>query len=252
MGKICSRPEEKPENPEPELRIKKEYKTRTIEILFGDITRIQADGIVSSGNYELSNNSGLALSISHRGGVEIHKECQQILEKNGGQVQIGDAYITTGGQLKAKHVIHVICPMYTGGQHREAELLGNGINNALVKADEFGLVSIAIPSVATGLFGFPKEICADIIVKKTIEYIDNNPNSVVKNIKLINHDNPTCVAFEKALEKFMPPPLEGETAQNQPAQPQSNGPTQENQSKPANQGSQEVPAEMTKSKYPDL
>lgn len=258
MGKICSTPKENPENGEPDLRFKKDYKNKTIEILMGDITTIQADALVSSGNYELSNNSGLALSISHRGGIEIHNECIKILEKNNGQVQIGQAYITGAGQLKAKHVIHVICPMYTGGQHRESELLGDGITHALEKADEFGLTSVAIPSIATGLFGFPKEICADVIVSKTVEYINTHEQTVLKTIKFINHDNQTTSVFMAALEKVLPPPVEGGDATQKPASNSRAGSRKgstANQTPSTTNGAQannEVPAEMSKSKYPDL
>jgi O-acetyl-ADP-ribose deacetylase (regulator of RNase III) len=257
MGKVCSRPQETPENVEPELRLKKEYKNKALEIYFGDITTIQADVILSAANYELSNNSGLALSISHRGGVEIHKECEEILKRNKGEVKIGEAYITGAGQLKAKHVIHVICPMYTGGQHRESELLADGITNALQKADEFGLTSVAIPSLATGLFGFPKEVCTEVIVNKTIEYINTHEQSVIKTIKFVNHDNPTTLIFVSTLENVLSPQVGGVENTQQPVVPQSNG-TASNEERTANSNpnpgnaNQEVPAEMTKSKYPDL
>lgn len=136
-----------------------------IEIVEGDITLLDRDAIVNAANDQLILGGGVAGAIRQRGGPAIQKECDAI-----GGTFVGGAVMTTGGNLKARHVIHAVGPRM--GEGNEDEKLKNATLNSLKLADDNGLTSIAFPAVSTGIFGFPLERCAEIMLKTTMEYLE--------------------------------------------------------------------------------
>ena len=135
-----------------------------LELLEGDITEMETDAVVNAANAQLVLGGGVAGAIRRKGGPKIQAECDKI-----GGTFVGGAVITTGGNLKAKHVIHAVGPRM--GEGDEDRKLKNATLNSLKLADENHLQSISFPAISTGIFGFPIERCAEIMLKATIEYL---------------------------------------------------------------------------------
>jgi O-acetyl-ADP-ribose deacetylase (regulator of RNase III) len=137
---------------------------RTLELVQGDITDMDTDAIVNAANAQLVLGGGVAGAIRRKGGPQIQEECDRI-----GGTFVGGAVITTGGKLKARHVIHAVGPRM--GEGAEDEKLRNATLNSLKLADEHRLKSIAFPAVSTGIFGFPIQRCAEIMLTAAVEYL---------------------------------------------------------------------------------
>lgn len=135
-----------------------------IQLIKGDITELDVDAIVNAANSALKMGGGVAGAILRRGGRIIQDECDRI-----GHCPVGWAVITTGGRLKARHVIHAVGPRL--GEGNEDEKLRNATLNSLKVADKNRLRSIAFPAISTGIFGFPKERCAEIMLTTVKSYI---------------------------------------------------------------------------------
>ena len=137
---------------------------RTLELVEGDITEMDTDAIVNAANAQLVLGGGVAGAIRRKGGPQIQAECDKI-----GGTFVGGAVITTGGRLKARHIIHAVGPRL--GEGNEDEKLRNATLNSLKLADEHGLKSVAFPAISTGIFGFPFQRCAEIMLTATVEYL---------------------------------------------------------------------------------
>jgi O-acetyl-ADP-ribose deacetylase (regulator of RNase III) len=135
-----------------------------LELVDGDITEMDTDAIVNTANSMLILGGGVAGAIRRKGGSAIQQECNKI-----GGTFVGGAAITTGGNLKAKYVIHAVGPRM--GEGDEDAKLGNATLNSLKLADEHKLKSISFPAISAGIFGFPIEKCAEIMLKTTIDYL---------------------------------------------------------------------------------
>jgi O-acetyl-ADP-ribose deacetylase (regulator of RNase III) len=135
-----------------------------IELVDGDLTEQTTDAIVNAANAGLILGGGVAGAIRTKGGPRIQEECNKI-----GGTFVGGAVITTGGNLKAKHVIHAVGPRM--GEGDEDKKLKNATLNSLKLADEKKLKSIAFPAISAGIFGFPIERCATIMISTTIDYL---------------------------------------------------------------------------------
>lgn len=138
--------------------------TSILELVEGDITEMQTDAIVNAANARLILGGGVAGAIRTKGGPKIQEECDKI-----GGTFVGGAVKTTGGDLKAKYVIHAVGPR--AGEGSEEEKLKNATLNSLKLADEEDIKSIAFPAISTGVFGFPVQRCAEIMLQTTIEYL---------------------------------------------------------------------------------
>ncbi len=138
--------------------------TAVLELLDGDITELDTDAIVNAANAQLVLGGGVAGAIRRKGGPKIQAECDKI-----GGTFVGGAVITTGGKLKARHVIHAVGPRM--GEGDEDRKLRDATLNSLKLADENHLKSIAFPAISAGIFGFPIERCAAIMLGTTIEYL---------------------------------------------------------------------------------
>jgi O-acetyl-ADP-ribose deacetylase len=137
---------------------------RALELVEGDITEMDTDAIVNAANTRLVLGGGVAGAIRRKGGPAIQAECDRI-----GGTFVGGAVLTTGGTLKARHVIHAVGPRMGDGD--EDEKLRNATLNSLKLADERGLASLAFPAISTGIFGFPIDRCAEIMLRTTIDYL---------------------------------------------------------------------------------
>ena len=141
-----------------------------IELIKGDITRINADAIVNAANSSLMGGGGVDGAIHRAGGPTILEECRKIVAKQGG-CKTGEAVITTGGNLPAKFVIHTVGPVWNGGRKNEPALLVNCYQNSLKLAVEYKLSSIAFPNISTGIYGYPKKEAAEIAINTVTDFL---------------------------------------------------------------------------------
>ena len=139
-------------------------KNSSIKIVQGDITALETDVIVNAANAQLILGGGVAGAIRRKGGPKIQEECNEI-----GGTFVGNAVITTGGNLKAKYVIHAVGPrMGEGDEHSK---LSNAVLNSLKLMDEHRLKTIAFPAISTGIFGYPIDRCAKIMIFTAKKYL---------------------------------------------------------------------------------
>jgi O-acetyl-ADP-ribose deacetylase (regulator of RNase III) len=136
----------------------------------GDITRQETEAIVNAANSRLAGGGGVDGAIHSAGGPSIMEECRRI-----GSCPTGQAVITTGGNLRAKYVIHTVGPIYQGGTKGEARLLASAYRESLKLAQEKGIRSLAFPSLSTGAYGYPLGEAARIAVETVIRYLQKNP-----------------------------------------------------------------------------
>jgi len=135
----------------------------TIELMQGDITDLAVDAIVNAANSDLILGSGVAGAIARKGGPEIQAECLKI-----GHCEVGSAVITGSGRLPAAHVIHAVGPRM--GEGNESGKLANATRTSLLLAERNQLVDIAFPAISTGVFGYPLESCAKIMLRVMIDF----------------------------------------------------------------------------------
>jgi O-acetyl-ADP-ribose deacetylase (regulator of RNase III) len=142
---------------------------KKIELAQGDITKQKVDAIVNATNSTLLGGGGVDGAIHRAAGPELLEECRRL-----GGCPTGDARITRGYRLLAKHVIHTVGPVWRGRTEREDELLRNCYLNSLRLAEQNGLRSIAFPSISTGAYGFPVERASRIAVEGVREYLSKS------------------------------------------------------------------------------
>ncbi|MBY8984204.1 MAG: macro domain-containing protein [Candidatus Lokiarchaeota archaeon] len=166
-------------------------KNSKIRLVQGDITELSTDVIVNAANSQLILGGGVAGAIKKKGGPTIQEECHKI----GGTI-VGGAVITTGGNLKAKHVIHAVGPRM--GEGNEDDKLRNATLNSLKILDEHKLKSIAFPAISTGIFGYPIERCSKIMITTVKEYL--NSNTQINEVIFCLYTNSDFEVFDKELK----------------------------------------------------
>jgi O-acetyl-ADP-ribose deacetylase (regulator of RNase III) len=164
-----------------------------LELAEGDITDLDTDAIVNAADIALQLGGGVAGAIRRKGGPRIQEECNKL-----GGTYVGGAVMTTGGNLKAKYVIHAVGPRY--GEEHEDEKLKNATLNSLILADKNNLKTIAFPAISTGIFGFPKDRCAMIMLSTTIAYLEG-PTRLERVVYCLYSQN-TFEIFQKALQSL--------------------------------------------------
>jgi O-acetyl-ADP-ribose deacetylase len=137
-----------------------------IELVQGDITKLKVDAIVNAANESLLGGGGVDGAIHRAAGAELLRECRKL-----GGCPTGDAKITKGYKLPAKHVIHTVGPVWHGGGHGEDELLANCYRNSFALAEKHGLATIAFPSISTGVYRFPMDRAVRIALKEIMAFL---------------------------------------------------------------------------------
>lgn len=145
-----------------------------IEVIQGDITRLQVDAIVNAANTSLLGGGGVDGAIHRAAGPELLAECRTL-----GGCETGDAKITGGYNLPARHVIHTVGPVWHGGDRGEEELLANCYRNSLRLAAENGVKTVAFPSISTGAYRFPIERACSIALREVGSFLEGH-NKVEK------------------------------------------------------------------------
>jgi len=164
-----------------------------ISVVQGDITEQETEAIVNAANNHLWMGGGVAGAIKRKGGGMVEKEAV-----SRGPVEVGKAVITTGGDLKAKYVIHAVGM----GQDLKTDQtkIKNSTYNSLKLAEEKGLSSIAFPAIGTGVGGFSSQKCANIMLKEAVDFLQSAKN--LKNIVFVLYDTGTFKAFKGELENM--------------------------------------------------
>lgn len=140
------------------------------EIVKGDITKVEVDAIVNAANTSLLGGGGVDGAIHRAGGKSILEDCQKIRLKQGG-CKVGQAVITTAGNLPAKFVIHTVGPVWNNGKSNEEELLASAYFNSLKLALDNQVQSISFPNISTGIYKFPKQKAAKIAIKTVSNFL---------------------------------------------------------------------------------
>jgi O-acetyl-ADP-ribose deacetylase len=160
----------------------------------GDITQQETEAIVNAANSRLAGGGGVDGAIHRAGGPAIMEESRRI-----GGCPTGQAVITTGGNLKAKYVIHTVGPIYHGGTRGEAELLASAYRESLKLAQKKGIRSVAFPSLSTGAYGYPLEEAAHIAVKTVADQI--RKNQVFNRVGFVLFGNQAYQVYFQMAEK---------------------------------------------------
>ncbi len=164
-----------------------------------DITQETTDAIVNAANSTLLGGGGVDGAIHRAGGPTILEECRAIVNKIG-RLAAGNAVITTGGKLAAKHVIHTVGPVFRDGNHRENEVLASCHYESVRVADEHALSSMSIPAISTGAYGYPEHEAAPVAISSTAEALAMAKH--VTHCRFVLFDVAAVRAFERAAQKL--------------------------------------------------
>ena len=172
----------------------------TLRLLTGDIAEQETDAVVTAAHWRLNKGTGTDGTIHTKGGPRIYEECLRI-----GGCPIGDAVITTGGNLKARHVIHAVGPVWRGGDEHEPELLASAYQRSLEVAVQQGLRSISVPSISTGAFAYPLRLAAPIALMTIIEFLEREQHSLdeVRVVLYSREDDRAYPIFAEALQRLV-------------------------------------------------
>ncbi len=171
----------------------------TLSLKLGDITQQDTDAIVNAANSSLMGGGGVDGAIHRAGGPAILEECRQIVARQG-RLPAGKAVITTGGNLKARFVIHTVGPVWHGGKNNEPELLAGAYRESLALAAENNLKSISFPSISTGAYGYPVDEAAGIALKTAASYLRQNPRTI-KEVVFVLFNQAAFDSYKSALTR---------------------------------------------------
>ena len=167
-----------------------------IKLIQGDITKTEVDVIVNAANTSLLGGGGVDGAIHKAGGKTILEECIAIRNKQGG-CAVGEAVITTAGNLPASFVIHTVGPVWNGDKEEKKKLLANCYTNSLQLAEDNNLRTIAFPNISTGIYHFPKDKASKI----AIETIQSFSFQFIEEVKFVCFDEENYNLYKEILEK---------------------------------------------------
>ena len=175
--------------------VEKKIGKTILRLVSADLTERDVDAIVNAANSRLQHGGGVAGAIVRKGGRAIQEESDKI-----GHVPVGGAAITTGGTLKARYVIHAVGPRM--GEGDEDNKLKSAINSVLNLASEERLKSISVPAISAGIFGFPKDRCAKILVGETGTFLKSKSGNPLELIEFCIFDQEAFGFFQKEMEQI--------------------------------------------------
>ena len=164
-----------------------------IRLLSADLTERDVDAIVNAANSRLQHGGGVAGAIARKGGPVIQEESDAI-----GFVPVGGAAMTSAGRLTARHVIHAVGPMM--GEGDEDDKLKRAVTSVLKLASEKRLQSISVPAISAGIFGFPKDRCAKILVGETAAFLKGAAGTSLRLVEFCITDREAFDRFRKEIE----------------------------------------------------
>jgi O-acetyl-ADP-ribose deacetylase (regulator of RNase III) len=167
-----------------------------IELINGDITKMQVDAIVNAANTSLLGGGGVDGAIHRAGGRAILEGCIKIRERQGG-CQVGEAVVTTAGNMPAKYVIHTVGPVWSKSKSGAEELLAHAYYNSLKIAIENGVKTIAFPNISTGIYHFPKDKAAEIAIQTVRDFLSEH--SQIEKVIFVCFDEENYAIYKKLL-----------------------------------------------------
>jgi O-acetyl-ADP-ribose deacetylase (regulator of RNase III) len=171
-----------------------------LTLIQGDITRQATDAIVNAANSSLMGGGGVDGAIHRAGGPVILEECKKIAARQG-RLPTGKAVITTGGDLKARHVIHTVGPIWHGGDRGEADLLASAYKESLTLAVTSGLKTVSFPSISTGAYGYPVDSAAEVALQTVVKFLEKK--TPLQEVVFVLFDNRTCEVYIEELERLL-------------------------------------------------
>jgi len=175
-------------------------KTR-LSLIRGDITKQETDAIVNAANSSLMGGGGVDGAIHRAGGPAILEECKKIRSERG-TLPTGQAVITTGGNLKARHVIHTVGPIWHGGKSGEPGLLASAYRESLKLAVENRLSSVSFPSISTGAYGYPVDMAAKVALEAVISFLKEDAS--LAEVVFVLFDANTYETYARTFKGLMP------------------------------------------------
>jgi O-acetyl-ADP-ribose deacetylase (regulator of RNase III) len=172
----------------------------TLRLVKGDIADQDTDAVVTAAHWRLNKGTGTDGTIHTKGGPRIYEECRRI-----GGCPVGDAVITTGGDLRARYGIHAVGPVWRGGDEHEPELLASAYRRSLEVASQQGLCSISFPSISTGAFVYPLRLAAPIALETIIDFLERERHSLdeVRMVLYSREDDRAYPIFAEALQRLV-------------------------------------------------
>ena len=174
---------------------------QTLRLLHGDLTQEKVDAIVNAANARLVHGSGVAGAIVRRGGPDIQRESDAWVQQHG-PVSHERPAITNAGRLPCRHVIHAVGPVWGDGD--EDNKLRAAVTGSLNLAGEHGLASLAIPAISTGIFGFPKDRGARVILDAVVDFFIEYPEASPHEVHITLIDEPTVRIFANEFRRRWP------------------------------------------------
>lgn len=179
-------------------------KTR-LSLISGDITDQNTDAVVNAANSELEKGAGVNGAIHAKGGPCIYEECRQF-----GGCAVGDAVLTSGGNLKARYVIHAVGPVWRGGDEDEPELLAGAYRRSLEIAARHHMRSISFPAISTGIYAYPLRLAAPIALNAIMEFLARGQHELEEvRLVLYTGDDVAYTVFVAALEQIVSKKMAG-------------------------------------------
>ena len=171
---------------------------KKVEHMIGDITLLEVDAIVNAANNSLMGGGGVDGAIHRVGGPQILEQCMAIRKRQGG-CPTGEAVITTGGNLKAKFVIHTVGPVWSGNNENEELLLASAYRNSLALAAANLVKSIAFPNISTGVYRFPKKRAAEIAIQEVNFFLSKD--DILERVIFCCFDNENFNIYDQLLKE---------------------------------------------------
>jgi O-acetyl-ADP-ribose deacetylase (regulator of RNase III) len=169
-----------------------------LRLLQGDITLEQVDAIVNAANSGLMGGGGVDGDIHRAGGPAILKECKRIVRERD-RLPAGQAVLTTGGLLPARHVVHTVGPVWHGGRSGEAETLASAYRESLSVAVREGLRTVSFPSISTGAYGYPLDLAARVALRAVLSFLESG--APLEEVRFVLFDRRTYEAYTDALDE---------------------------------------------------
>ena len=164
-----------------------------MQLIKGDITKLDLDCIVNAANEKLIAGSGVCGAIHRAAGKELAIECKRI-----GHCGVGEARVTKGYNLKARHVIHTVGPIWHGGKHGENQYLFNCYKKSLLLSTHHGIETIAFPNMSTGIYGYPKELAAETAIAAVKQH--QRSGRKLKEVTFCCYDKENYEIYNKLLK----------------------------------------------------
>ena len=182
----------------------KKINNTTIILLQGDITREETDAIVNAANSSLMGGGGVDGAIHRAAGPTVLEECRQIKTMEG-PCAPGNAVITSGGNLKAKYIIHTVGPIWRDGTTNESQTLRNAYQNSLQLAVDNELTTIAFPSISTGAYGYPLAEASEVAISAVQQFLTNlDENAGLEQVRFVLFDSFALAAYKATLSELEP------------------------------------------------